>query len=189
MIPEFIDFCLELFPSIDPYTAEQAKRALEQFDGVSKPKLAIEQQNFDMLQGDFYSELPFCYYDNNGEQRIFLSKAELLSNTCDATRDDNLLFAAVRPISEFSGNADAIDAIKRNKRYSLFYVPDTPLDEYYIDFELITTIPREMVMKLCESGNVKRIASLTSVGYYMFISKLTIFLMRPEDLETNQNRN
>ena len=34
MIPEFIDFCKELFPSIDPYTKEQAKQAMKQFESI-----------------------------------------------------------------------------------------------------------------------------------------------------------
>ena len=32
MLSEFIDFCTELFPSISPYTKEQAKVAMEQFE-------------------------------------------------------------------------------------------------------------------------------------------------------------
>lgn len=52
MIPEFIEFCYELFPSIDPYTKEQAKQAMKQFDDVNGPVLSQALDSFDLLQGD-----------------------------------------------------------------------------------------------------------------------------------------
>ncbi len=188
MIPEFIDFCTELFPSISPYTAEEAKKVMKQFEENEKPQVVRTTKEFDLLQGDIFSEIPFVYVDTNGEIRSFLAKAELLSNTCDATRDERLLFAAVRPLETFSDNKDAIEAIKQNKRYSAFYLTDHPLEDSYVDLEMVTTISRDLFNRLVEEGKVNRIATLTSVGYYMLISKLTVFFMRPEDVETNQNR-
>ncbi|MBP8968407.1 MAG: hypothetical protein KBG42_03900 [Lachnospiraceae bacterium] len=185
MIPEFIDFCKELFPNIDPYTAEQAKLVMDQFEKNDVPKLARYTEQFDLLQGDIFSEIPFVYINDDGEVQTFFSKAELLSNTCDASRDDELLFAAIRPIEGYSDNKDSITAIKHNKRYSLFYIPDIPMENYCVDFELITSISRKVFNELCNKGNVNRIATLTSVGYYMLISKLTVFFLRPEDVETN----
>lgn len=189
MIPEFIDFCKALFPSIDPYTAEQAKMVMDQFENTDKPKLTTAINDFDLLQGDFFSEIPFVFIDEDGTVKTYFAKAELLSNTCDATRDDNLLFAAVRPIDDYAENENLINAIKKNQKYSMFYIPDYPMEKYYVDFEQITSIPRNAFIKLHENGNVDRIATLTSVGYYMLISKLTVFFMRPEDVETNNSRN
>ena len=188
MIPEFIDFCKALFPSIDPYTAEQAKRVMEQFNDNNRPKLTIALNDFDLMQGDIFSEIPFVFIDEDGSVKTFFAKAELLSNTCDATRDDYLLFAAVRPIDDFAENENLISSIKKNQKYSMFYIPDYPMERYYVDFEQITSIPRNAFIKLHENGNVNRIATLTSVGYYMLISKLTVFFMRPEDVETNNSR-
>lgn len=46
MIPEFIDFCKELFPSISPYTRDQAKRAMEQFEDLyGNPKLVAHPKD------------------------------------------------------------------------------------------------------------------------------------------------
>lgn len=188
MIPEFIDFCKSLFPSIDPYTAEQAKKVMDQFCDNDKPKLAIALSDFDLMQGDIFSEVPFVYIDEDGDIQTFCAKAELLSNTCDATRDDFLLFAAVRPIADYSENENTVNSIKNNKKYSMFYIPDSPMEQYYVDLEQITAISRKAFVKLHETGNVNRIATLTSVGYYMLISKLTVFFMRPEDADTNNNR-
>lgn len=188
MIPEFIDFCKELFPSIDPYTEEQAKQAMSQFEELHGPVLLKSMDSFDMYQGDIFSEIPFFYVDAHGELRTIMRKAQLLSNTCDATRDDKLLFAAIHPLKDFEGNPSMIAGIKRNKKYNSFYLPDKLLSEDYIDFELINSMSRESFLKLCTSGKVHRIASLTLVGYYMLLCKLTVFFMRPENAEVNASR-
>ena len=188
MIPEFIDFCKELFPSIDPYTKEQAKQAMKQFESIEGPVLCRPCGAFDLLQGDIFSEIPFFYTDENGEMKVIRRKAQLLSNTCDASRDELLLFAAVHPLSDIHDNDSMISNIVRNKRYSAFYLPDRILKDDYVDFELINSMSRETFLRLYQEQKVKRIASLTMVGYYMFICKLTVFFMRPEDTELNSDR-
>lgn len=143
MIPEFIDFCKELFPSIDPYTKEQAKQAMKQFESIEGPVLCRPCGAFDLLQGDIFSEIPFFYTDENGEMKVIRRKAQLLSNTCDASRDELLLFAAVHPLSDIHDNDSMISNIVRNKRYSAFYLPDRILKDDYVDFELINSMSRE----------------------------------------------
>ena len=84
MIPEFIDFCKELFPSISPYTRDQAKRAMEQFENLyGNPKLVAHPKDAELYQGDIYTEIPFLYTNENGEQTCIMRKAQLLTNTCD----------------------------------------------------------------------------------------------------------
>lgn len=188
MIPEFIDFCKEVFPSIDPYTKEQAKQAMKQFEDFEGPVLCRVSDSFDLLQGDIFSEIPFFYTDENGDMKIIYRKAQLLSNTCDASRDELLLFAAIHPLSDIDDNKSMISNIVRNKRYSAFYLPDRILKDEYVDFELINSMSRETFLRLHKEQKVNRIASLTMVGYYMFICKLTVFFMRPEDVEVNSER-
>lgn len=188
MIPEFIDFCKSLFPSIDPYTAERAKTVMSQFENSSFNNLAKLTEEFDCIQGDIFSEIPFVFVDEYGNVNVKEYKAQLISNTCDAVRDDNLLFAAVKPIDELSENQSLVANIKRNKIFSDFYLPDRHLNTSFTDFEMITTMSREMFQNLASEHLIRRIATLNSVGYYMFICKLTVFFMRPEDVETNLNR-
>lgn len=187
MIPEFIDFCSKLFPCIDPYTKEQAKKAMSQFESNSGPVLSKTCDSFDLLQGDVYSEIPFIYTDNKGNVNVIRRKALLLSNTCDASRDDKLLFAALHPLSDLH-NDSMVDSIVKNRRYSAFYLKDQPLDDDFTDFELINTFSREAFLKLQEKSKVHRIATLTNVGFYMLICKMTVFFLRPEDVETNKAR-
>lgn len=188
VIPEFIDFCQELFPCIDPYTKEQAKCAMEQFEKTEQPFLTKCDLSSALYQGDVFSEIPFFYIGDNGQQKMIKCKAQLLSNTCDASRDNTLIFAALHPLDDFKENPSIIDAIKKNKRYSAFYLRDNILSDDFIDFEMINTFSRDAFTSLITAGKVKRIASLSLVGYYMFLCKLTIFLMRPEDIEATATR-
>lgn len=188
MIPEFIDFCQELFPCIDPYTIEQAKLAMTQFEGVNGPILTKQYDSFDLYQGDIFTAIPFYYIDETGQQKRVMRKAQLLSNTCDAVRDNLLLFAAVHPLSDYSNNPSMVDGIVKNKKFSTLYLPDQLLEKECVDFELINSMSRTTFLKLCEEGKVKRITSLNRIGYYMFLCKMTVFFMRPEDTTVNTSR-
>ena len=138
MIPEFIDFCKELFPSISPYTRDQAKRAMEQFENLyGNPKLVAHPKDAELYQGDIYTEIPFLYTNENGEQTCIMRKAQLLTNTCDAVRDDNLIFAAIHPCEEFSKTAKDLVSIKGNHTFRLFYIPDPETQDLLIDFSLL----------------------------------------------------
>ena len=189
MIPEFIDFCKELFPSISPYTRDQAKRAMEQFENLyGNPKLVAHPKDAELYQGDIYTEIPFLYTNENGEQTCIMRKAQLLTNTCDAVRDVNLIFAAIHPCEEFSKTAKDLVSIKGNHTFRLFYIPDPETQDLLIDFSLLTTLSRNTFLSLLQKGIVHRIAALSQIGYYMFICKLTVFFMRPEDVQVNKDR-
>ena len=189
MITDFIDFCHKLFPSIDPYTKEQAKKCMKQFEDANGALLTNRfNKELDLTQGDIFSEIPFIYIDQNGKQKMIRRKAQLLSNTCDAVRDSTLIFAALHPYEEFAGNKPMVEGIKQNQRYSTLYLSDCPVSDEFVDLEMINTFSRETFIKLLEMGKVRRIASLTLVGYYLFLCKLTVFFMRPEDVEVNSDR-
>jgi len=187
MIADFIDFCTDLFPCINPYTKEKAKAAMEQFENISGHLLYEAYGSLDLYQGDIFSEIPFIFVDQDGNFQTIFRKAQLLSNTCDASRDEHLIFAAIHPLDELS-NPSLCYAIKKNEKYSAFFIPDVALSKEFIDMEMITTYSRETFMDMCRAGKVHRIASLTLVGFYMLICKLTVFLMRPEDREVNSSR-
>lgn len=193
MYEQFWEYIEQLFPCIEPYAKEGAKAAMVQFDNYRKPLLGdvlggARYDSTDLQQGDIFSEIPFLYMDENGRYKQVLCKAQLLSNTCDASRDKRLVFAALQPLDDFGSNPGTIDAIKRNKTFSSFYLNDHKVANEYVDFELINTISREAFLLLMSSRRVHRIGRLTLVGYYMFLCKLTVFLMRAEDREVNAAR-
>lgn len=187
MLTEFVTFCEQLFPNIDPYIADEARKVMEQFESYDG-HLMNRTLGFDCLQGDLYSEIPFVFIDDDGSVGTINCKALLLSNTCDASRNDTLLFAAVRPLSDFSENPGFVSSISGNRTYNTLYFPDRIISDSFVDFGLITTISRESFEEMAQKGLIERLASLTLVGYYMLICKLTIFFLRPEDPETNKNR-
>lgn len=185
---EFIKLCSEIFCSISPYTAEAAKKAMNQFKGANKSFL-ISTTDFDFIkQGDIFTEIPFYFSDDNGEIYFIKRKAQLLSNTCDASREEQLLFAAMQPLSDFEENQGCISSIKQNINYSALYYGQSVIDDSFVDFNLINSISRKHFEELCKDKKIRRIASLNNVGYYMFLCKLAVFLMRPEDEAVNSNR-
>ena len=79
-------------------------------------------------------------------------------------------------------------SIKGDHTFRLFYIPDPETQDLLIDFSLLTTLSRNTFLSLLQKGIVHRIAALSQIGYYMFICKLTVFFMRPEDVQVNKDR-
>ena len=187
MISDFVRFCGELFPSISPYTATRTLDAIEQFRLNGKTVKYLMMKPFEiMCQGDIFENIPFLRYDDNGNIKSANLKAQILTNTCDCQRDEYLTFAAMLPISDYSQGQ--FDAIKRNVTFRLLYMPDTYVKEYVIDFSLLTTIPRTLINQAIEIGKINRLASLSQIGFHLFIAKLTVYFMRPEDAGVNDSR-
>ena len=166
----------------------QTEREMCIRDRYGNPKLVAHPKDAELYQGDIYTEIPFLYTNENGEQTCIMRKAQLLTNTCDAVRDDNLIFAAIHPCEEFSKTAKDLVSIKGNHTFRLFYIPDPETQDLLIDFSLLTTLSRNTFLSLLQKGIVHRIAALSQIGYYMFICKLTVFFMRPEDVQVNKDR-
>ena len=188
MIKEFIDFTHEIFPSISPYTAERAKEAITQFNNLGFTVEYLTKTPFDYIcQGDVFDKVPFEKFSNDGKLTRAVLKAQVINNTCDCERNPNLTFAAIYPISDFPKNQ--ADAIKTNITYQFMYLPDKRLEDYVIDFNQLTTLPRDLFIKAIDLNKISKIVSLSQIGFYFFISKLTVFFMRPEDLSVNETRN
>lgn len=195
MIEEFVDFCSEIFPSISPYTIDNLKNAMAQFQHKGKTFSVCRSSPLEYLaQGDIFSELPFTYFDREGKQKTVKKPSILLSNTCDASRRDYLLFAAISDIENNSlqgaesFNSKTIEDIKFNRMTRFLYLPCTELNSKAVDFELVTVISREAILKMIGSNKLKKNISLNDYGFYMLLSKLTIFFCRRQDRETEKER-
>lgn len=182
MMNGYIDFLEKLFPAIEPYTAERAKEAVREFSRYgTKTPFFSRPLDKDFQQGDLFTSVPFVYIDKNGKGQLAETGGMLLTNSCDATRNDFLQFAAMTPLANYSTNPAHQDAVKSNINYEYLYFPDTEIDDSFINFGLITSVSREAFEKHVKIGKSRRIASLNATGYFLFITKLTVFLMRPED--------
>jgi hypothetical protein len=187
MIYEFTKFCEELFPSISPYTAESVRSALRQFqrqDGILK---FTSNKEFSVIrQGDFFTEIPFYHLNLNGKAGVKKYKALLLTNTCDTTRSDYLTFVAALPIKDFGDKK--IDDLKSNRIFRFLHIPGETTEDYVMDLGLLAVVPRTIFETAIQEKKISRIVSLSTIGYYLFISKLTIFFMRPEDKDAYRSR-
>jgi len=189
MMQEFINFVQELFPSISPYTKEKIKDALKQFyiSGKTLNCFMLHPLN-ELCQGDIVEDLPFSRYDINGNRSIFKTKGILLSNSCDAENDDTIVFAPLLPIDKINLGKNSIDNITKNLNYRLLYFPDHMFKDYVIDLSLLNSYNKHMIVNAISDGKIKRVASLSQFGYYLFLCKLTVHFFRPEDTGVQELR-
>jgi hypothetical protein len=137
-----------------------------------------------LVQGDIISGIPFLYTSTDGEIYSYKSCGILLSNTCDSVREDNLLIAPFRSLDEII-KPDHKSAILSNQNYSYMYIPNNKVEivNSFIDFGRSNSINRELLTAFIEKGKSHRICSLTALGYYSLIVKLSIFIARAEDYD------
>lgn len=179
MLTDFVKFVEELFPSISPYTREEVKRSIRQFETLGRHTKFCLAQPFEFLsQGDIIGNIPFVRFNEKGEQSTLSTKGMLISNTCDAENDDSILFAPLVPLSKITGD---IHAMKNNLNYRLLYIPDADLDDYIVDLSLVNSYSRKLIEGGMTAGKIQKFSSLNKLGYYLFLSKLTVHMMRPED--------
>lgn len=186
MLKEFIDFVHDILPSVSPELSSSAKLAIEQFnnDGLDYDFLMKTKLPY-LSQGDIISDIPFIWFDNEGQQQIFKAKGMIISTSCHIDQKDNLIIVPIYPISSFSGN---IGDLKSNKIFDYMYIKDFAMQEYFIDFSTVNTYSKEMIVKGLSTENIERILSLSQIGYYFFIVKLTVYFMREEDSQTLETR-
>ncbi|OQB48423.1 MAG: hypothetical protein BWY02_01800 [bacterium ADurb.Bin157] len=188
MLKEFIDFVDSVLPSVSPDFRDGAKEAIAQFE-KSKQKITYLSNNplDELSQGDIISKIPFLYFDNNGKEKLFVSEAMVLSTSCHVDQKANILLMPVLSLEPFNGK-DITD-LKNNSIFDYMYLPDPLLAEKYINFEYINTYDKNLIFNGIKDGKIQRVASLNQVGYYLFIIKLTVYLMRKEDEITLNQRN
>lgn len=180
---EFID---KTFPNVDYDTKEKAKAAIEQFEKKHSLSGYLTKENLDKFsQGDIVGELPFFYFDDEGNQKHFATKGIILSVSCDIDNDEHILIAPMIKLDSYEGNKDKII---HNNTLTYLYFPDKRISDYYVDFSFVNTYNKKMLLTAFGENKFKRVASLSLVGYYMFITKLSAFLARREDPDTQNER-
>lgn len=186
MIKEFIEFTANIFSCINPYTKENIDKAIKQFELEGKQLFTTMDNNLECLaQGDVLENVPFYRVNNMGKMEVFVTKGLVLSNTCDCSRDRDILLAPFIPIKKTQKDRNALI---KNKAYGYLYLPDNKFDEEVVDFSLSNSFNREVLLKGIEDKKINKKVSLNSYGYYLLLCKLTIYLMRPEDEEIKRIR-
>lgn len=187
MLKEFIDFVDSVLPSVPMGTKEGVQKAIAQFEREGRQEKFLTLNPLpELSQGDVISKFPFQYFEEDGSQKIFTADALVLSTSCHIDNKEKITLVPVLPLKTLEGN---LIELKKNKVIDYMYIPDGILSDCYIDFEIMNTFNKNLIMSGIESGKHPRIASLNQLGYYFFIVKLTVYLMRKEDTGTLNNRN
>ena len=189
MFNDLIDFVDSLLPSVDPKARDKAKAAIKQFEEHGTPFEYLTHSLLpELSQGDIISEIPFMFFDADGSQQIFNAKGMIISTSCHIDQKKMLNIVPLLPITFFAGNNNSQKELKANRIYDYMYVPETGMDDYFIDFSKINTYDKSLILTGIEHQKIERLFSLSQHGYYLFIIKLTVFLMRKEDSGTAEHR-
>lgn len=185
---DFMNWVKEMFPSISPYTHEMAMASIKDFMKKHGTVNFLMPTPLDFLaQGDVISPMFFNYIDDEGNLVELKRPGILLSNTCDADRENaNILFAPLIQLSEYVKDGFNEVSITKNLYTDLFYIPDPPLSEYVIDFSIINSIKRDLIARALENGSMKKLSSFNIKGYYFMLSKITVHMMRPESQDVKR---
>lgn len=166
-------------------------KALADFQAKKPIEYCIQQYPEDMLQGDGWSGLTVVRLDNYEPQPI---KGIVLSNTCDIAPENQrnlptkIVFAPLISLKKYGSllksaglKQEQVDskfkAIKEQKVSSIFYLPVCGIleEEYIALLDDIHTIPKSLLSK--ERG-VKKLFTLSMVGFYLFLFKISVHFCR-----------
>lgn len=147
----------------------------------------------DRLQGDILIECPTVYLGPKGEVRSRVFPVMVLNNTCDLP-DDRLDNVTVVPLVDFEQylqfegkrrNAESLvgyaDAIRRNDKTELFYLPNMP--GFSKGALAMLDKACSISAELYRAHNGRRLASFSQTGFYFFLIKLTNHIARAETKE------
>lgn len=187
MLREFIEFVDSVLPAVPMGTKEGVQAAIAQFEKSEEQiKYLTWNPLSELSQGDIISAVPFYYFDENGNQQVFKSNALVLSTSCHIDQKDKLVLVPVLPLKAYEGN---LVELKKNKVIDYMYIPDGKLIDMFVDFEIMNTFSKDLILNGIKNGNIHRLESLNQIGYYFFVIKLTVYLMRREDAGTLEERN
>lgn len=178
----FFDWVKKALPSISYSQTESVKESINQFYKDGKTIDCITNVLDNISQGDIFDNVPFMFISKDGDFHVNKLSAMIISNTCDITRKEYVLFA---PIIKYDGTNDDI---KQNKFYEYMYIGDYHNEEVFVDFGRIMSLKRSILVKELNDNRLIRTKSLNRIGYYLFIIKLTVYLLRPEDNDNFNSR-
>lgn len=181
MNEELLLILTKIFPTFDPYTVERVKKSIIETAKSSDCDVYLEQptqQN--ILQGDIFKNIEFITYNVDGKPIKLKGDIMVISNTCDISRNENILFIPFIPLEKLTRKINEND-LKKNVIYNFFYIKE--IENKILDFDRIIHLPRKQLEKIKEN----RKFSLTQYGFYMLLIKLSVYLMRIESEEVKRN--
>jgi len=179
---DMISLFNKAYPILPDTPGGDTKRAIEQFYSSNIGSVQVISDPLpEWSQGDIVEPLIFIDWNEDGEPLHFESPGMIITSTCDLDRKDNVVFCPCYLLSSL-GDKNLISDASKNIVFEFFYV-DKILDgnQWVVDLSRPMTLPRERVFKKLESGDISRRHSLTSRGWYLFITKFSMKYFRPDD--------
>lgn len=143
-----------------------------------------------LAQGDVIGDLDVWITIDNGKRAKHSGPAILLSNTCDADRDPQLVIApGFRPMELERGlSAGTVDSIRRNENFGMLFLPEIPgIGDLVFDLARSHSVSRAFLQQKIETGEAHKHVSLSQLGYYFFLMKMTVFYLRPESGDVSRD--
>ena len=185
----FVAFVQSLFPSISPYIEAETKHNLEQFYKNGKTFECYNPSVLDgICQGDIIENVSLIRVGEDGEITQAVRTVIVLSNSCDIENDDYIVVAPFFSFTEVNFNKSRIEEMKLNKFYGKLYFPDVSEEPMFADFSFAQSLPKRYFQESLKNNTMKILHSLNLVGYYLFLCKLTIHFMRPENADLQNER-
>ena len=190
MFAALIELVAELFPSVSPTTVARCLREVTQQD-FDPGRLFLPRPFEYLAQGDVIAPIAFLMVEEGGELFRYDGPAVLLSNTCDSEHDENVLLAASYPFGTLlEDNPVDENSLRNNCILNLLYLPMIGDDGRGIvaDLSWIQAHRRDWVVSALQRGQIRKLYSLSDIGFYLLLAKLTLHLLRPETPETVEKR-
>jgi hypothetical protein len=180
-----------------PFVAEEDRelflKQIRQINGKS-PLIAGPNKTQDRLQGDVLRDFPFAVIHRDGKVLSRPQTCLALNTDCNLQpgRLDTLNFAPISSFARYAELAAAkqkdparlagrLESVERNEVDSLFYLPfcggfDGPV---VVHLNRISSVHPD-VFEQCLAGG-QRVSSLTQLGFYVLLLKVTRLFARPEN--------
>jgi len=185
MLDEFAELLGQIFPSVEPDTARRfiqatkAKRA--------RPSHLYSQISLDgVCQADILGPLQFQVIETAGDVATADGFGLILSNSCDVEHDEFVVAAYGYSLSDLqrppsAGLRTLSRDAQQNTINNLLFLPSAPrAGNLVFDLSWLGAFSSQFVTTAVASGAVQRYASLSQLGFYLFLAKLTVHFLRPE---------
>lgn len=184
-----IDVFDKAFPILPSISKNDPRTALDQFNQLKIGSIQVISDPLkEWSQGDIVEPLTFIEWSDEGKPYSIEAPGMIITNTCDLDRKDNIVFCPCFPLSKL-GDKKIVEDISQNIVFEFFYI-DKALDgsEWAVDLSRPMALPRKRVFEKLELNTIVRKHSLTSRGWYLFITKFSMKYFRPDDSETMESR-
>jgi hypothetical protein len=192
---DFLNLFKKAFPTIQDNQLNSLDQMLQQFRKRSfelrgiipsfEEMISIQTTKYPseiLMQGDIIDNLPLISIDENGDLTSISGPAVVISASCDCENDDNIILAGCITSQEACKIVKNSKELRNNMYFKFFSFNNSSDDTKSVvaDFSRVSTYSKSLILQRISEGKLLKSASLTQLGYYFFITKLYIHLLRIE---------